>query len=174
MADENIASLDIFTEIIHRKKTYRAHPNYRNGGPWYDWCMVRYEPSEADILREATNRVNNIASAYPSGYYPAKLLGFFMLHGNLHCIIHCTETKLNSDKDSCLTECWNLEYNQRRGNRNNTQRPLFRYCEVVCIEDRVFVVEESPGVWAELYDKSSCIVMVKHSRMWKDYFTDTS
>jgi hypothetical protein len=52
--------------------------------------------------------------------------------------------------------------------------PVFRYCEVESIEDRVFVVEESPGVWANLDEKSSSVVMVKHTSRWKEYFTDTS
>jgi hypothetical protein len=137
--------------------------------------MIRYEPSEIDIERQAVNREQNIESAYPPGYYPAKLLGFFKYMDNLHCIIHCTETKYNSDNDSCLTERWNLEYsNGRQQNNNAFTTPLFRYCEVNSIEDRVFVVEESPGVWANLDDKSPAVVMVKHKRTWKDYFTDTT
>jgi hypothetical protein len=74
-----------------------------------------------------------------------------------------------------LTERWNLEYsNGRQQNNNAFTTPLFRYCEVNSIEDRVFVVEESPGVWANLDDKSPAVVMVKHKRTWKDYFTDTT
>jgi hypothetical protein len=172
---EGLDSLDIYTEVIHKKKTYRAHPNYRNDGPWYDWAVVRYEPSDVDIEREERNVDQNIESAYPPGYYPAKLLGFFKLNNYLHCIIHCTDTKINSDNDSCLTERWNLEYhypNQR--NRNQCIHPIFRSCEVDSIEDRVFVVEESPGVWADLQEMSSSVVLVKHKCMWKDYFTDTA
>jgi hypothetical protein len=132
--------------------------------------MIKYAPSDADKVRANTDRNKNIFSAYPPGYYPAKLLGFFQLHDNLHCIIHCTETKWNSDNDSCLTERWNLEYeNLRRGGRP----PIFRYVEVASIEDRVFVVEETPGVCADLQDLSSSVVMVKHKHLWKTYFTET-
>jgi hypothetical protein len=175
METEGLESLNMFTEIIHKKKTYRAHPNYRNDGPWYDWAMVRYEPSHEDLERAERNLEHQIESAYPPGYYPAKLLGYFMLNENLHCVIHCTETKISSVNDSCLTERWNLEYNtHQRRNRDMRTTPLFRHCEVECIEDRVFVVEESPGVWADLQNMSSSVVMVKHKSKWKDYFTDTT
>jgi hypothetical protein len=176
MKEHMIDDLEVFTEIIHKQKTYRAHPNYRNGGPWYDWAMIKYAPSDADRVRANTDRDKNIFSAYPPGYYPAKLLGFFQLQGNLHCIIHCTATKLDSDNDSCLTERWKLEYETlRRGRRppHPPRRPLFRYVEVASIEDRVFVVEETPGVCADLQDLSSSVVMVKHKHMWKTYFTET-
>jgi hypothetical protein len=170
MQEEQVDSLDVFTEIIHNNKTYRAHPNYRNGGPWYDWAVIKYEPSDADKERAKTDTDKNIFSAYPPGYYPAKLLGFFKLHDHLHCIIHCTETKTNSDNDSCLTERWTLEYESlSRGRRP----PLYRYVEVASVEDRVFVVEENPGVCADLQDLSSSVVMVKHKHLWKIYFTET-
>jgi hypothetical protein len=174
MEEEQLDSLDMYTEIVHNKKTYRAHPKYRNEGSWYDWAMIRYEPSNVDIIRGERNRNQNIQSAYPPGFYPAKLLGFFKLNNDLHCVIHSTETKVSSDRDSCLTELWNLEYTNRlQRNRNVANIPLFRYCEVKSIEDRLFVVEESPGVWSELQDMSSSVVMVKHKNRWKDYFTDT-
>jgi hypothetical protein len=137
--------------------------------------MVRYEPSDEDIERAERNRDQNIESAYPPGFYPAKLLCFFKINNYLHCVIHCTETKINSDNDSCLTERWNLEYNiPRQRNRCRGIFPLFRYCEVDSIDDRVFVVEESPGVWSDLQDMSSLVVLVKHKNKWKDYFTETS
>jgi hypothetical protein len=175
MNENHLEQMDIFTEIIHKKKTYRAHPNYRNGGPWYDWAMIKYAPSDADRVRAKTDKYKKIFSAYPPGYYPAKLLGFFKINENLHCIIHCTDTKLNSNKDSCLTERWNLEYEARPRRGIRHRQPIFRYVEVDTIEDRVFVVEESPGVFAELQqDMSTSIVMVKHKDTWKNYFTETA
>jgi hypothetical protein len=132
--------------------------------------MIKYEPSDADKERAITDKDKNIVSAYPPGYYPAKLLGFFKLQDNLHCIIHCTETKTNSDNDSCLTERWNLEYKTLQ---QGIRQPLYRYVEVACVEDRVFVVEETPGVFSDLLDLSSSVVMVKHKHVWKTYFTDT-
>jgi hypothetical protein len=81
---------------------------------------------------------------------------------------------MNSDNDSCLTERWNLEYESRPRRGRRQRQPIFRYVEVDSIEDRVFVVEESPGVFAELQeDMSTTVVMVKHKESWKNYFTET-
>lgn len=35
-----------FTEIQLDGNTYRAHPSYRNTGPWYDWAFVEWEGSD--------------------------------------------------------------------------------------------------------------------------------
>jgi hypothetical protein len=40
--DKN-ATLNCFTDLRHKDgATFRAHPNYQAGGPWYDWAMVRF------------------------------------------------------------------------------------------------------------------------------------
>ena len=30
------------TEYTGEGESFRASPNYRNGGPWYDWAMFRW------------------------------------------------------------------------------------------------------------------------------------
>jgi hypothetical protein len=42
MEENNFAILNVHSEIIHNGLLYGAYPNYRGGGPWYDWCMVKY------------------------------------------------------------------------------------------------------------------------------------
>jgi hypothetical protein len=37
--------LQITSEYKRGNKTFRAHRNYRSGGPWYDWVMFRCEKS---------------------------------------------------------------------------------------------------------------------------------
>jgi hypothetical protein len=37
--------LQITSEYKRGNKTFRAHRNYQNKGPWYDWVMVRWEKS---------------------------------------------------------------------------------------------------------------------------------
>ena len=37
------------TEIKHNGKIYRAHPNYRNMGPWYDFVNVEYDVDGFDF-----------------------------------------------------------------------------------------------------------------------------
>ena len=38
-----------FTEIQLNGCTYRAHPYYRDNGPWYDWAMIKWEGSDDPI-----------------------------------------------------------------------------------------------------------------------------
>jgi hypothetical protein len=176
METHHLNQMQMYTEISHKGKTYRAHPNYRNGGAWYDWAIIKFEASAVDRERDLENHRLEISPLYPPGHYPVKLIGFFFLDDQLQCLFHCTETKVHSYEDSCLTERWKLEYDSRRipRTRNTIQTPIFRYCDVESIVDRVFCVEESPGIWVELGEESRSVIIVKHTRMWKQYFTDTS
>jgi hypothetical protein len=110
-------SLNLYTVYKHHAVTYRAHPNYHLEWPWYDGCMVEHEPSEMDLNRATGNIDNNIESAYPPGFYPAKLLAFVKnvdddQEESIFEIKHLCESKEHSMEDSCLTEWWNLEYSR--------------------------------------------------------------
>jgi hypothetical protein len=178
MQQFRLSHLEVFTEIHHKEKIYRAHPDYRGGGSWYDWCCLRFVPSETDRLRHADNLVNGITEAYPAGYYPAKTLAFFFIGTALYFVGHCTRTKLSCNDDSCLTERWNLEYRPKRIDSPEgisvQQVPVLEAYEVECIHDRLYVVEEDPGLHPILSDKSDLVLLVKNRDMWPPYFTDTT
>eukprot|EP00978_Attheya_sp_CCMP212_P031891 scaffold122251_cov66-Attheya_sp.AAC.1 len=40
--------VNIFTEYKCDDVLYRAHPNFQNGGAWYEWCMVVFEIDDDD------------------------------------------------------------------------------------------------------------------------------
>ena len=88
--------------------------------------------------------------------------------------------KKTSREDSCLTERWYLEYEvnktdkRRKYNSDNSEQlvPKLRICEVACIADRVYVVEETPGVHPTKNQNSSLVILVKKREMWVPYFTD--
>jgi hypothetical protein len=71
-------NLDVFTEIMYKGIRYRAHPNYRGDGAWYDWCIVEFEPSNIDTNRFKRDKEMNALPAYPPGCYPAKILAFVL------------------------------------------------------------------------------------------------
>jgi hypothetical protein len=173
----DIQTLRVFTEVKHLGKVYRAHPNYRGGNAWYDWAFVKFALSDADKLRGRTNAANSIISSYPVGCYPAKLLAIYRLNNAVHCLIHCTSTKLSSEEDSCLTERWYLEYESKRvrtpTGMETWQVPLLRHVEVESIVGRVIVLEESPGLHPVLENRSSLVIHVKETSKWKQYFTET-
>jgi hypothetical protein len=174
MKQYDIKILNVYTEIIHNGLLYRAHPNYRGSGSWYDWGMVKYALSNEDNTRIIDNKNNNVLTAYPVGHYPAKILAFFEILGILNCLIHCCATKINSDEDSCLTECWYLEYKVSRKAINIAEKvPHLRICEVASIADRIFVIEESYGIHNIKHSNSSRVIMVKKKTMWEKYFTSS-
>ena len=51
--------------------------------------------------------------------------------------------------------------------------PTFRIVDVSNIHDRVYVLEESPGVHSELNKESKLVIHVKKRETWSKYFTDT-
>jgi hypothetical protein len=93
--------------------------------------------------------------------------------------MHCTQTKTSSIEDSCLTERWRLEYETKRRRNHDkvtftsVKYPILRHYDVSCIHDRVYVVEESPGLHGELGLNSDLVVLVKKKETWKNYFTET-
>jgi hypothetical protein len=182
---EEISTYKIHTEYFYNGLRYRAHPDYRSEGAWYDWCMVEYVPSVVDNRRERTNKSEDIISAFPPGYYPAKLLGFFwnQTPKKVMAIIHTCDSKISCKDDSCLTEKWKLEYQLKKTGRgtnlNNVtfRKPLLRIVEASCIRDRVYVVEETPGLRESLSgddqnkEETRNVVLVKDRSNWVQYFT---
>jgi hypothetical protein len=130
--------------------------------------MVKYTLSDDDNTRIIDNRHNNVSTAYPVGHYPAKILAFFEILGILHCLILCCDTKYKSDEDSCLAECWYLEYKVIRKAPNIVDYvPKLRICEVASIADRVFVIEESFGIHGFKDSNSSRVILVKKINVGK-------
>jgi hypothetical protein len=162
------ASVSFNTEIKINEIVYRCHPNYRGGGAWYDWAMIDYFPSAEDNEREKKNKSLGIRSAFRPGYYPAKLLGFFLENDSWMCLVHTCETKLDSEEDSCLTECWSLEYVKVK----NGFKPQFRVVHAATVRDRVYVVEEDSGIHESIDEDDTCnVVLVKPRTLWGSYFS---
>ena len=79
-----------FTKYKHNDIIFRAHPNFRGEGKWYDWAMFRYEKSEYDIqnnidykhtdILDEVHYLDNIANSSDYHYAPGKILGFIQLN----------------------------------------------------------------------------------------------
>ncbi len=42
-------SILVFSEVRNGANNYRAHPDYRSGGTWYDWGMVKFPGNDDDL-----------------------------------------------------------------------------------------------------------------------------
>ena len=52
----DLTEVDMVVTTEHKRENviFRAHPNYRGNGPWYDWAMFRYEKSDYDKKKNKT------------------------------------------------------------------------------------------------------------------------
>jgi hypothetical protein len=162
-------TLDVFKEIMYKGIRYRAHPNYRGDGAWYDWCVVEFEPSNIDTNRFKRDKEMNALPAYPPGCYPAKILAIFYLDTIAHCLIHTCESKIDSNEDSCLTERWYLEYTKINKDKHY---PVLRVVQLTTLRDRVYVLQQDPVLYEYISDVSpKLVVLVKKRSLWPQYFT---
>jgi hypothetical protein len=124
-----------FTEYHRGEKVFRAHPDYRNEGPWYDYALLTWEQEEVlendsdtdssgdsehdcgteqetqasvSVLEEPVQLENRNQSTNVK-LIPAKLLCFVHL-GNqpLHVLVHSCHNV--SATHTVLINRWRLEY----------------------------------------------------------------
>jgi hypothetical protein len=97
----------IFNEYTNNDDIlYRVHPNFQNGGVWYDWAsMVRFEDESL------------VEGYYDKCSYPTKLLAFVEhisyvnseITRETSAIVHsCDES--DHSRDSALTETWTSQF----------------------------------------------------------------
>ena len=55
------------TEVNHKGRIFRAHPNYRHQGQWYDFVNIKYEIEDHVFPENSTKEF----------IFPAKIKGFF-------------------------------------------------------------------------------------------------
>ena len=115
------------------------------------------------------------------------MLAYIKTSNTIKVIIHSTESKKESIHDSCLTERFYLEYekkmitvNRQTTNRRNIMTPKFRIVDVESIHERIYVVEETPGIHSEIImnrdtdeknKKNNLVIHVKKWETWGTYFT---
>ena len=137
---------ELRTEAIIEGTRYRAHPNFRGGGPWYDFVKIEFElddPLDCQIY------VNDNLQ------YPAKLLAFFCLLSEdgevdteFEVLSHCSEfQRIDSDvyrRKSLLQRSWLFEVTP-----GQIPRPRYQITgsvkSHVCVKEHIFAIEETPG-----------------------------
>eukprot|EP00972_Heterocapsa_arctica_P049282 7253698-Heterocapsa_arctica.AAC.1 len=153
--------VNIFTEYKCDDVLYRAHPNFQNGGAWYEWCMVVFEIDDND----------GTGGFYPYGHYPTKVLAFVehirientQTITDTYAIVHsCIDS--DHTRDSALTESWTLQY-------DDNDHPVITAIPVESIDARVLVISECPKLM-EKKGHSDIVHMVKpRDPCWANHFT---
>ena len=71
--------IQISSEYKRGDDTFRAHRNYRQNGPWYDWVMFRWEKSEQIVNRVpdcCVEYLDNTNVSLTHDYAPGQILAF--------------------------------------------------------------------------------------------------
>jgi hypothetical protein len=167
-------SVVCYTEYIRDNQYFRAHPNYRSTGEWYDWVAVRFDSSSSN--KDSTIHqppLPNDDDLDHKDYYPSKILCFFEdpIEKNKCALVQSCEAA-NHSKNKHLTQEWFLEF--RRTSQSRVV-PVLRRVPVDAFGSIMFVVQEVPGI---LYDvavpKNSnykrCLVVRNRQRVWPRMF----
>jgi hypothetical protein len=164
---------EVRTEAVIDQKRYRAHPNFRGGGPWYDFVTVEFQLDNAPDYETYVNDNNR---------FPAKLIGFYRLlskegedESEFQVLAHCVAfQRLDSEiykKRSLLVRSWTYEVT-----RGQHPRPVYHIAGSVksniAIIGHIFAVEENPGFHERYRTESDkrLLVVSDMRKVWPQLF----
>jgi hypothetical protein len=132
---------ELRSEVLIEGMQYRAHPNFRGEGPWYDYALVAFD---MPTLPDYWVFVND------NQRYPAKLVAFYRLlpETEFHVLAHCGEyQKIDSviySQRTPLARCWLYEVT-----RGQNPRPIYQVVggvhNNIHVKGQIFAIEENPG-----------------------------
>jgi hypothetical protein len=120
---------ELRTEVLIEGTRYRAHPNYRGEGPWYDYAIVKFD---MPTLPDYEVFVNDHEQ------YPAKLVAFYRLlpETEFHVLAHCGAYQ---KQDSVI-------YSRRTSRvRSWLYEVVGSLRDNIHVKGHIFAVEENPG-----------------------------
>jgi hypothetical protein len=137
--------IELRTEATIDGTVYRAHPNYRGEGPWYDYATVKFE------LETTQQPPNHQVWVNDHQRHPAKLVAFCRVLPNteFQVLAHCGEFQARASnvfsRQTLLTRSWLHEVAAG-------QRPIYRKAGGVQNEVHVkghlfFAIEEARGFY---------------------------
>ena len=130
--------IKIWTEWVNPDSSlnYRADPDYRQTGPWYNWCMVEWGDDPKHSNGDDMNlNVNNNITIHS---VPAKILCFYTVgDGVAKALVHSCHYQSTNDINTATTEQWRLQYQKINGKLE----PMLETISVEVISGRVMVIE---------------------------------
>jgi Plavaka transposase len=133
-----------FTEYERNGFVYRAHPNYRGNGPYYDWVKVNWEV-DTDITTDDVTYSSVIG----------RILGFFTHpDGETNAIIHSVkEESTGLDEFGVFGHFWQLECE----GPVTTPKPILHFVHVDCLLEHVCMLpytENDEYMWVHMWHPS--------------------
>jgi len=173
----------------------RAHPNYCNEGPWFDWAMINFGEPTQDEMND--QEMLNATPFYKQGTVPCKILGFVRdgHSGEVLALVQPCEYQNADDlkASSVLLESWRMQYmgptlgtnRPRRAHPKTPDRhqPFIQEVHLETIHDRCLVVQEYPGINCYLDEdlrsdpcllaNHDAVLLVRNRRDWGLEFVDS-
>ena len=136
--------IPFFTEYERNGFIYRAHPNYRGNGAYYDWAQIQWEIGNGDPVTGNPQFQNFIGRIHG-----------FILHpdGDTYAVVHSTiDNKPRRLLDhGVFANYWHLEV---EGNNTN-HWPVLQLVHVDCLLEHVCMIsydEQDPFTWIHIWN----------------------
>jgi hypothetical protein len=115
----------VTSEYKRGNNLFRAHCNYRNNGPWYDWVMIRWEKS-SPVTRKpecCVEYLDNPLVTQTHDYAPAQIVAFVVSPEanetvSPHIMAVVNTCSFLHKKDSVGSMCHTIERTDRQGYPN--------------------------------------------------------
>lgn len=138
---QNALAIPFFTEYERNGFVYRAHPNYRGEGAYYDWANVQWELGNDPITDTPIIKP-----------YIARILGFIQHpSGDIQAIIHSTiEGEDGVEPHGAFGHYWHLEV----VGSDACHRPVLRLVSVDSLLEHVCMIpynENDSFMWVHLW-----------------------
>ena len=114
----NLMNVTIGTEYRREGVIFRAHPDYKGRGPWYDWAMFRYAKTTLEVRRktnyiigpeDAVHHGDDPSKAKHYHYAPGKILAFADVgDGEVFAIVLCCAYK--HTQSGVFSTYWKVEH----------------------------------------------------------------
>jgi hypothetical protein len=110
------------TEYTRGGTIFRAHPNYRQLGSWYDWAMIRWDkegghrPPSRSKEDSCVHYGDDVSNPHEFTYAPGMILGFVFdrypaaspMLENVQAVVLCCDS--SHSKSSVFTTHWKVSY----------------------------------------------------------------
>ena len=157
--------LQITSEYRRGNETFRAHRNYRNKGPWYDWVMFRWEKSTLVTRRLecCVEYLDNPMVTQTHDYAPGQIVTFVLCpvpnETESSQILAVVKTcSFHHNKDSIFSTIWQQEFDD-----SLQTMPTLVLVNVDCIVCHCLMFPTNNK-------EHSCYQEIWHRKRWADKF----